>query len=37
LGVFKTVGMTPRHAIAMMVCSVTVIGLIAGVIAPRPR
>ena len=30
LGVFKSVGMTPRQAIAMVVCSVTLIGLLAG-------
>ncbi len=33
LGVFKSVGMTPRQAIAMVVCSVTLIGLLAGVVA----
>jgi putative ABC transport system permease protein len=33
LGVFKSVGMTPRQAIAMVVCSVTLIGLLAGIIA----
>lgn len=33
LGVFKSVGMTPRQAIAMVVCSVTLIGLVAGVVA----
>jgi putative ABC transport system permease protein len=32
LGVFKSVGMTPRQAIAMAVCSVTLIGLLAGII-----
>jgi putative ABC transport system permease protein len=32
LGVFKSVGMTPRQAIAMVVCSVTLIGLLAGII-----
>jgi putative ABC transport system permease protein len=32
LGVFKSVGMTPRQAIAMVVCSVTLIGLLAGVV-----
>jgi putative ABC transport system permease protein len=33
LGVFKAVGMTPRQAIAMVVCSVAGTGLAAGVIA----
>jgi putative ABC transport system permease protein len=33
LGVFKAVGMTPRQAIAMVVCSVFAVGLVAGVIA----
>jgi putative ABC transport system permease protein len=33
LGVFKAVGMTPRQAIAMVVCWVAGIGLLAGVIA----
>jgi putative ABC transport system permease protein len=33
LGVFKSVGMTPRQAIAMVACSVTLIGLLAGIIA----
>lgn len=33
LGVFKSVGMTPRQAVAMVVCSVTLIGLLAGVVA----
>ncbi len=33
LGVFKSVGMTPRQAIAMVVCSVTLIGLAAGIVA----
>jgi putative ABC transport system permease protein len=32
LGVFKAVGMTPRQAIAMVVCSVTIIGLLAGIV-----
>jgi putative ABC transport system permease protein len=32
LGVFKSVGMTPRQAIAMVVCSVTLIGLVAGIV-----
>ena len=33
LGVFKAVGMTPRQTIAMVVCSVTGVGVLAGVIA----
>jgi len=33
LGVFRAVGMTPRQAIAMVVCSVAGIGLVAGLIA----
>lgn len=33
LGVFKSVGMTPRQTIAMVVCSVSVIGLLGGVVA----
>jgi len=33
LGVFKAVGMTPRQAIAMVVCWVAGTGLVAGVIA----
>jgi putative ABC transport system permease protein len=33
MGVFRAVGMTPRQAIAMVVCSVTGIGLVAGVAA----
>jgi putative ABC transport system permease protein len=33
LGVFKAIGMTPRQTIAMVVCSVTGIGIAAGVIA----
>jgi putative ABC transport system permease protein len=32
LGVFKSVGMTPRQAIAMVVCSVALIGLLAGIV-----
>jgi putative ABC transport system permease protein len=32
LGVFKSVGMTPRQAIAMVVCSVSLIGLLAGIV-----
>jgi len=33
LGVFKAIGMTPRQVIAMVVCSVAVTGLAAGVVA----
>ncbi|HET9968521.1 MAG TPA: FtsX-like permease family protein, partial [Streptosporangiaceae bacterium] len=33
LGVFKAVGMTPRQAMAMVVCSVAGTGLVAGLIA----
>jgi putative ABC transport system permease protein len=33
LGVFKAVGMTPRQTIAMVVCSVAGVGLVAGLIA----
>jgi putative ABC transport system permease protein len=33
LGVFKAIGMTPRQAIAMVVCSVAGVGLVAGLIA----
>jgi putative ABC transport system permease protein len=33
IGVFKAVGMTPRQAVAMVVCSVAGTGLVAGVIA----
>jgi putative ABC transport system permease protein len=33
LGVFKAVGMTPRQTVAMVVCSVAGIGLLAGLIA----
>jgi putative ABC transport system permease protein len=33
MGVFRAVGMTPRQAIAMVVCSVAGIGLVAGVVA----
>jgi len=32
LGVFKAIGMTPRQTIAMVVCSVAGIGLVAGLI-----
>jgi putative ABC transport system permease protein len=33
MGVFRVVGMTPRQVIAMVVCSVAVTGLVAGLIA----
>jgi putative ABC transport system permease protein len=33
LGVFKAIGMTPRQTVAMVVCSVAGIGLVAGLIA----
>ena len=33
LGVFKAIGMTPRQAIAMVICWVAGIGLVAGLIA----
>jgi putative ABC transport system permease protein len=33
LGVFKALGMTPRQTIAMVLCSVAGIGLVAGVMA----
>jgi putative ABC transport system permease protein len=33
LGIFKAVGMTPRQTIAMVVCSVAVTGLVAGLAA----
>jgi putative ABC transport system permease protein len=33
LGVFKAVGMTPRQTMAMVVCSVAGIGLLAGLVA----
>ena len=33
LGVFKAVGMTPRQTVVMVVCSVTGVGILAGVIA----
>jgi putative ABC transport system permease protein len=33
LGVFKAVGMSPRQTIAMVVCSVAGVGLLAGLIA----
>ena len=33
IGVYKSIGMTPRQTLAMVVCSVTFAGLIAGVVA----
>jgi putative ABC transport system permease protein len=33
MGVFRAVGMTPRQTIAMVVCSVAGIGLVAGLVA----
>jgi putative ABC transport system permease protein len=33
IGVFKSVGMTPRQTLAMILCSVAVAGLVAGIIA----
>lgn len=33
IGVFKAIGMTPRQTLAMIVCSVGLVGLVAGVIA----
>ncbi len=33
IGVFKAVGMTPRQTLAMILCSVAVVGLVAGIIA----
>jgi putative ABC transport system permease protein len=33
IGVFKSVGMTPRQTLAMVVCSVAAVGLVAGTIA----
>jgi len=33
IGVFKAVGMTPRQTLAMIVCSVAFVGLIAGIVA----
>ena len=37
LGVFKAVGMTPRQTIAMVICWVAGIGLLAGIIAVPGR
>jgi putative ABC transport system permease protein len=33
IGVFKAIGMTPRQTLAMIVCSVGLVGLLAGIIA----
>jgi putative ABC transport system permease protein len=33
IGVFKSVGMTPRQTLTMILCSVAVIGLVAGIVA----
>jgi putative ABC transport system permease protein len=33
IGVFKAIGMTPRQTLAMVVCSVGLVGLVAGVVA----
>jgi putative ABC transport system permease protein len=33
IGVFKAVGMTPRQTMAMIVCSVAAVGLVAGIVA----
>lgn len=33
IGVFKSIGMTPRQSLAMIVCSVAFTGLIAGIVA----
>jgi putative ABC transport system permease protein len=33
IGVFKAVGMTPRQTLAMIVCSVSLTGLVAGIVA----
>jgi putative ABC transport system permease protein len=33
LGVFKAIGMTPRQTVAMVLCSVAGIGLVAGILA----
>jgi putative ABC transport system permease protein len=33
IGVLKSVGMTPRQTLAMILCSVAVVGLVAGIIA----
>jgi len=33
IGVFKAIGMTPRQTLAMIVCSVGLVGLVAGIVA----
>jgi putative ABC transport system permease protein len=33
IGVFKAIGMTPRQTLAMIVCSVGLVGLLAGIVA----
>jgi putative ABC transport system permease protein len=33
IGVFKAIGMTPRQILAMIVCSVSLTGLVAGIVA----
>jgi putative ABC transport system permease protein len=33
IGVFKALGMTPRQTLAMIVCSVGLVGLVAGIVA----
>jgi len=33
IGVFKAIGMTPRQTLSMIVCSVTMVGLVAGILA----
>jgi putative ABC transport system permease protein len=33
IGVYKSIGMTPRQTLAMVVCSVAFVGLIAGIVA----
>jgi putative ABC transport system permease protein len=33
IGVFKAIGMTPRQTLAMIVCSVCLTGLVAGIVA----
>jgi putative ABC transport system permease protein len=33
IGVFKSVGMTPRQTLAMILCSVAIVGLVAGIVA----
>jgi putative ABC transport system permease protein len=33
IGVFKAIGMTPRQTLTMIVCSVGLVGLVAGIVA----